>query len=89
MHCTVQCALSLPEGKSHSMDRERRCQSAVKGCVNIWGMDAAPTGHAADMGVLLEPQHEKSVHIQRTLGEDALCELLYAPPALIPHSCQN
>lgn len=57
IYCTVQCALSLPEGNSHPMDHEHSYQSVVKGCANIWGMDDA---------------QERSVHIQRTLGVDAL-----------------
>lgn len=39
------------------MNHEHRYQSVLKGCANIWGMDDA---------------QERSVHIQRTLGVDAL-----------------
>lgn len=39
------------------MDDEHRYQSVVKECANFWGMDDA---------------QERSVHIQRTLGVDAL-----------------
>lgn len=57
VYCAVQCALSLPEGNSHPMDHEHRYQSVVKWCANIWGMDDV---------------QDRSVHIQRTMGADAL-----------------
>lgn len=58
------------------MDHELRYQSVVKGCPNIWGMDDA---------------QEMSVHIQRTLGVDALTHvgpqmLLNAFPPVGPYT---